>query len=195
MKKLLAIQIAASLMLATPCFAGWEEGMAATRAGNYKQAYAELLPLAEQGNVSAQTAIGVMYFNGQGVAQDFSAALVWLNIAANQGHDVAQFNLAVMHDSGSGTDQNFTEAVKWYRLAASQKHVMAQFNLASMFQSGDGVNKDLTRAHMWFNIASTLGHADAAARVAQLEAEMTPQQIATAQALAGECIDSGYRTC
>ncbi|MBC8210104.1 MAG: sel1 repeat family protein [Gammaproteobacteria bacterium] len=195
MKKILVIQLAASLLLASPVFAGWEEGMAATQAGDYKKAYTELLPLAEQGNISAQTSIGVMYFNGQGVAQDIDAALVWLNIAANQGHDVAQFNLGVIYSNGTGVDQNFAEAAKWYRLAAKQRYAMAQFNLASLYQSGDGVKKDRSRAHLWFNIAAASGNAEAAARLSQLESEMTAQQIDAAQELAGACVDSGYQTC
>ena len=195
MKKMLLLNIAASLMLAFPATAGWEEGMAAAKKGDHALAYKELLPLAEQGNISAQTTLGVMYFNGQGVPQDYDAALVWLSLAANQGHDVAQFNLGVMYDSGIGIDQDFSLAARWYQLAANQRHATAQYNLAQMYQSGDGVKQDSIRAHMWFNIAATLGNDEAAASLKLIEKTMTAKQVSSAQRLAGACVDNAYQGC
>lgn len=195
LKKRMLLGFCMSLMLAPEAFAGWDEAMAASQKGEYSKAYKELLPLAEQGNISAQTTLGVMYYNGQGVAEDHGAALVWLSLAASQGHDIAQFNLGVMYDSGVGTDQDFSEAARWYRYAANQRHVTAQYNLGEMYKSGEGVGKDLARAHMWFNISSTLGNDEATAELQQVEKMMTPSQIATARRLAGDCIDSGYQGC
>jgi TPR repeat protein len=40
---------------------------------------------AEQGNAKAQTNLGVMYANGQGVPQDYVLAHMWFNLAAAQG--------------------------------------------------------------------------------------------------------------
>ena len=40
---------------------------------------------AEQGNALAQSELGVVYFNGRGVPQDYVLAYMWLNLAAAQG--------------------------------------------------------------------------------------------------------------
>ena len=48
---------------------------------------------ADQGHAQAQFNLGVMYKNGQGVVQDYSAAMKWWRMAADQGHAMAQFNL------------------------------------------------------------------------------------------------------
>ena len=38
---------------------------------------------ADQGNVLAQYYLGVAYYNGQGVLQDYEQAHMWLNLAAS----------------------------------------------------------------------------------------------------------------
>ena len=85
----LLIACVLTMMIGSPVFAGWNEGKAAADAGDYQTAYEEFLPLAEQGHVSAQTMLGVMYFSGQGVPQDFVVAHMWLNIASANGDDKA----------------------------------------------------------------------------------------------------------
>lgn len=62
-----------------------EAGVAAYRRGDYAAALSELRPLAEQGQANAQLALGVMYTNGEGVAQNYIQAHMWLNLAASQG--------------------------------------------------------------------------------------------------------------
>ena len=39
---------------------------------------------AEQGNAAAQYNIGVMYYKGQGVPQDYVQAHMWFNLAASR---------------------------------------------------------------------------------------------------------------
>jgi len=58
--------------------------------GNYRQAFQELLPLAEDGNADAQYAIAYMYYYGQGVPQDVDVAKSWMKKAASQGQFLAK---------------------------------------------------------------------------------------------------------
>ena len=46
----------------------------------------------KQGDAIAQAHLGVMYANGQGVAQDYTPAHMWWNIAASQGDEKAADN-------------------------------------------------------------------------------------------------------
>ena len=75
-----------------------QDGLLAYGTKDYKKAYKLILPLAEQGNVMAQTTLGVMYLEGYGVPQDYKEAVKWWKLAAEQRHERAQFNLALMHD-------------------------------------------------------------------------------------------------
>ena len=45
---------------------------------------------AEQGNAHAQTSLGVMYTNGEGVPRDLVRAYAWYGLAAAQGEENAQ---------------------------------------------------------------------------------------------------------
>ena len=47
-----------------------------------------LRPAAEQGNVSAQAFLGLLYLNGEGVPQDDVSAYVWLTLADASGQTV-----------------------------------------------------------------------------------------------------------
>jgi hypothetical protein len=48
---------------------------------------------AEQGDVDAQFALGVMYAMGRGALQDDAEAMIWFHKSATQGHADAQHNL------------------------------------------------------------------------------------------------------
>ena len=54
--------------------------------------FRETLQLAEQGNADAQYNLGVMYYNGRGVRQDYAEAVKWYRQAAEQGYPQAQYN-------------------------------------------------------------------------------------------------------
>lgn len=47
---------------------------------------------AEQGDAKAQFMLGMMYFNGRGVAQDYKLAYVWSSVSAANGHVEAATN-------------------------------------------------------------------------------------------------------
>jgi hypothetical protein len=74
---------------------------------------------AEQGDAEAHTNLGIMYENGQGVPQDYAAAVNWYRWAAQQGLARAQINLGVMYDKGRGVPQDFVVAHMWFNLAAT----------------------------------------------------------------------------
>jgi TPR repeat protein len=53
--------------------------------GDYATALRLWQPLAEQGDVRAQTNLGLMFYTGQGVPQDLAVAVTWYRKAAEQG--------------------------------------------------------------------------------------------------------------
>ena len=60
-----------------------------------------------------------MYFNGQGVTQDYRAAVKWYKLAAEQGEANAQGNLGVMYFNGQGVTQDYIRAHMWWNIVAS----------------------------------------------------------------------------
>jgi TPR repeat protein len=71
----------------------YEDSAAAYEKGDYATTLRLVRPLAEQGNVTAQFALGIMYDLGRGVPQDHAAAMSLYRNAAEQGLADAQYNL------------------------------------------------------------------------------------------------------
>ena len=137
----------------------------------------------------------MMYYSGQGVPQDYAEAEKWWRLAAEQGDAPAQYNLASMYEDGQGVPQDYVEAVKWFRLAADQGNAKAQNNLGVIYEYGRGVLQDNVMAHMWYNIASANGHSKAGEWRDERAGLMTNADISKAQAMARECMSSGYKKC
>ena len=114
---------------------------------------------AEQGDAIAQYNLGLMYYKGQGVLQDYKEAVKWYLKAAEQGHASAQFNLGLLYYRGQGVLQDYKKASKWYRKAVEQGNAPAQVNLGRMYASGRGVIQDYKEAVKWYRKAAEQGHA------------------------------------
>src|SRR5271163_410553 len=59
--------------------------VAAHKRGDYATALRLIRPLADQGDADAQNILGLMYYSGQGVPQDYVIAHMWLSLAAAGG--------------------------------------------------------------------------------------------------------------
>ena len=76
-----------------------------------------LRKLAGQGDAESQSRLGYMYYQGQGVPQDYAEALKWYRLAAAQGYARAQYSLGYMYANGEGVPQDHVQAHKWLTLA------------------------------------------------------------------------------
>ena len=72
------------------------QGKRLFQGGYYKQAMEQLLPLAAEGNMEAQYAVGYMYYYGFGAIQDTSSGMLWVQRAADQGFEPAAKALPMM---------------------------------------------------------------------------------------------------
>jgi TPR repeat protein len=165
-------------------------GLDALKNGDYATALKEFLPLAKQGNADAQNSVGLMYEAGHGVPQDYVEAVRWFRKAAEQGNAKAQFSLAFKYEEGQEVPQNYAEAIRWYSKAAEQGEAHAQFNLGVMYANGQGVPQDYVQGYLWIALGASHSSGEAHRKFAadrdSLAKEMTGQQIAEAQRLAGE---------
>ena len=85
------IAVLVVLAVSGPAWAAdYQTGSGAYERGDFATALREWNPLAEQGHALAENNLGVMYYNGQGVPQDYKAAVKWYTLAAKQGSVDAQ---------------------------------------------------------------------------------------------------------
>jgi TPR repeat protein len=173
----------------------FDKGFAAYDAGDFATAVDEFRPLAELGDKNAQHYLGVIYSSGLSVPQDYAEAIRWFRLAAEQGDAFSQDYLGIMYQAGIGVPQDDAEALRWYRLAAEQGLAIAQNALGFMYELGKGVPKDNVKAHMWYNIGAANGDALGGESRQNIADQMTPADISEAQAMARDCMSSGYADC
>jgi len=149
------------VMFVPQAFAGFNEGLAAARAGDLETAKQEWLPLAIRGNANAQFNLGRLYdIGGGGVAQNYKEAATWYRKATEQGQSDAQLSLGYLYYYGYGVPQNYKEASSWFRKAAEQGNAKAQENMAMSYYLGHGVPKDEGKSVFWYRKAAEQGLPD-----------------------------------
>jgi len=74
---------------------------------------------AAEGGVEAQNLLGVKYYMGDGVEQDFKEGAKWFRKAADQGNALAQANLGVMYGEGQWVEKNCVIAYAQSRIATA----------------------------------------------------------------------------
>ena len=62
-----------------------------------------------------------MYQKGQGVSQDYQAAISWYCKAVKQGAADAMNNIGTTYGKGQGIIQDYVQAHKWFNLAAARE--------------------------------------------------------------------------
>jgi len=179
------------ICLAMPTWADFQAGMEANDREDYATALREWRPLAEQGDALAQYNLGILYRKGRGVPQDDVQARQWYAKAAAQGLAKAQFNLGTLYFNGEGGPKDYQQALRWFRLAANQGEALAQTKIAIMYDEGQGVPRNIVQAYKWCSLAATNGDKSAPLLRDMLAKQMTPAQIAKAQALAKEWKPNG----
>lgn len=183
MKKII-FAIVIVLAMQQPAMAGFAEGATAYNNKNYQTAYREILPLARAGNADAQHLLGLMYYMGRGVQQDYKQALEWHRKAALQGKADAQYVVGAMYYTGNAVIQDHKQAIAWFRKAAEQGHAEAQQVLGLMYRYHiGGMPQDNVIAYMLWNLAAANGSMNAAEQRAAVTRDMTQEQIEEGQAL------------
>lgn len=113
-----------------------------------------IVNLAEQGDLTAQTALGQAFESGNGVQQNFQHAAEWYEEAGRQGDPLAQFLLAQLLETGALGEPDFRKAAEWYMRGAAQGDASSQAALARLYESGHGVPQDYDSASRWYAMAA-----------------------------------------
>jgi TPR repeat protein len=117
---------------------------------------------ATAGNVEAMNSLGLLYQNGQGVAQSYDKARVWFQKAADAGDADAMNNLGELYYYGLGVARDYTQARDWYEKAAAADNANAMYSLGWMYEKGSGVIiRDYSQALNWYQRAAAEGNTEA----------------------------------
>jgi clan AA aspartic protease (TIGR02281 family) len=190
---LLLLPLTSSPTFAEPYF----DGVAAFLREDYATAMRFFRPLAESGHAKAQQYVGFMYDYGRGVQQSSVQAAMWYRKAAEQGNDLAQNSLGLLYLTGDGVPKNYDEAMKWTLMAAKQGNAAAQSGVSMNYKRGLGVPQNYILAYMWEKVSGHDPYYEQVARKAlnELALHMAPSQIAEAENLAQQCIETRYEDC
>jgi TPR repeat protein len=135
--------------------------------GRYEEAIAIWLPLANDGDASAQFNIGVMYAHGLGVDRDMEIAMNWWGNAARQLHVRAAHNLALAMLAGEPIVDgqpavaDYTAILRYLKIGADAGYANSEYTLGKLYAEGVGIEKDERRAAELYLSASIKGFARA----------------------------------
>jgi TPR repeat protein len=149
--------------------------------GDIQEAVAWYQKAAMQASTGAQNNLGILYKQGDGVAQDYVEAFSWFKRAADMGNIDAEYNLAELYRYGFGTPQDFLKAAEWYGKAAMQGHTEAQDALSDMYYNGTGVTQNFKKAYTWAALAATSNADEAAQRRDRAASRLSQEDLFAAQ--------------
>ena len=98
------------------------------------------------------------------------------------------------NDFNDGADaykrKDYKTAFEKWKPLAEQGNDDAQYKLGKMYREGLGVTQDYVQAYKWYNIVAQKGYGGGYKYMTKIEKYMTPAQIAEAQKLAREWMES-----
>lgn len=121
-----------------------------------------------------------MYRMGQGVYRDDTIGMEWIEKSAAGGFTDAQCYLGRIFSSIFDIGNDPQKALLWFGVAADAGAACGMFGLGDMYFSGVGVAADPVEALKWFLIGVDVS----GAQTAPIKQQLTPDQIAKAEALA-----------
>ncbi len=155
-------------------------------AQGFEEELRDLRPLAEQGDVAAQTRLGEMYrddassnkINGEYGTDDeaeaeayfraaessYHEAAKWYRMAADQGNAEAQTELGHIYYEF----EDYAAALSWFHKAAETGFAEAQTTLGVVYRDGDILTPDYDTALQWFHLAANQGEPGAQVELAHM---------------------------
>ena len=110
--------------------------------------------MANEGDATAQTALGLLYERGLGVSPDPATALIWYRRAGEQGDALAMFHIGSLYERGAGVTRDYVAAAEWYQRASEAGNASAQAALAYLYDRGLGVTRNFSEAEALYSRAS-----------------------------------------
>ncbi|MBU2712702.1 SEL1-like repeat protein [Zooshikella harenae] len=118
---------------------------------------------AQQGDIDSQFRLGLRFYHGLEVPQNYPAAYDYFRKAAKQGHQQAQYLLGTGYYEGKGVSKQSEEACHWLEPLAKQGNLQAQYIVGMIFLEDTSTNKlaDPAWGAYWLSKAALAGHSAA----------------------------------
>jgi len=114
------------------------DAYAVYKMGQFEEAYARFLKLAEAGNRQGMLNTGNMLAAGLGVTQNHAEALKWYRRATEAGDPIGTYEVGKAYEQGLGVVADREAALDWYRLAAELDSTDAQWALGKhLYDQGE----------------------------------------------------------
>ncbi len=144
-----------------------------------------IISKAKAGDAGAQTALGQLYYFGEGgVKLSHETARAWYQKALSQNSARAKYALSGMYFRGEGGEKDHKKAYALALEAAQQGLQEAQLNVGKKLSRGDGVQRNLVHAHAWLTLAAENGSLLAYGLKVDLAKSMATKQLQQATKLA-----------
>ncbi|NCO01264.1 MAG: sel1 repeat family protein [Epsilonproteobacteria bacterium] len=112
----------------------YNAGMNAYEAGKHKEAYEYLIQ--DDTNPKCAFALGVIYYNGEGVERDFKKSTHYYSIAAEAGIVPAQVSAGFAYANAMGVPEDFEKAAYFLKPACEAGEASAKVTLAEIYAMG-----------------------------------------------------------
>tara|TARA_B100000700_G_scaffold154110_1_gene171014 strand:+ start:1395 stop:2693 length:1299 start_codon:yes stop_codon:yes gene_type:complete len=122
------------------------------------------------GDLNSIYQLGLFYYNGLGITQDFGISYSKFIKSAELGDSDSQFYIGKFYHFGNGSfvkspvEKDYFKALEWYSLSADQENNKAQNNIGTLYYVGDGddtykgFKPDVKKSLEWFKLASDNGN-------------------------------------
>ena len=124
-----------------------------------------------------------MFYAGNGVPRDFTAARQWWEKAFSGGEADAGYNLGILYSRGLDVARDPIQASAWWERAARRGSTMAQNAVGAAYERGEGVRPDPIKALAFYRLAAAGGLAVAVQNAALVASQLDPKAIAEAERL------------
>ncbi len=111
------------------------------------------------GNAAGCSSLGVMYFSGKGIPQNYAKAVSLLQKGCDKGNSGGCMSLGNIYLVGKGgIAQNYSTSVSLFQKACDFEDVSGCISLGNMYYVGKGVTQDYSKAAQFYEKACTCGN-------------------------------------
>lgn len=118
---------------------------------DYLTAATILKTLVTTGKAKPIYQLGMLYYDGKGLTQNFVKAKKLIQQAAEMNYPPAQFQMGKWLLM-KGTEETKHKALAWFTKAALNNNPQAQFRLGFIYYQGLGVKRDILKAYAWYQL-------------------------------------------
>jgi len=129
----------------------------------------------ERGKLAASLFLGLMYYNGFGIATDHLRALDLLKLADDGGIIFAAAEIGWLYERA----ENYSAACQYYQKGANKGHLWSMNALAQMYRKGLGVKKNYLEAYNYYLKPTAFGLYSAGENLLEMTTEIVTEMAFT----------------